>query len=144
MFEPLLSDLGKVNVNLCVPSRTITWILNLLWIWKMQHYASWYLHDVVLFQMAEPSCDIATIVQPNVNFFAQGWFTIWCLCQRNIASIGLMLEYTQFLFVTSISQHPTNQIVRKFIIRIRIWLTKNNFSCDAHGANVILWTSLNS
>ena len=44
----------------------------------------------------------------------------WHWYQHSITSVEVNLEYTQFLFqhcITSISQHPTNQIVKKFNIR---------------------------
>ena len=73
--------------------------------------------------------------------------------QLNTKQLQVQVVYSQFLFqccVASISQHPTNQIVKKFNVRNIIWLVKKYVSRDTHdahdacGTSVILWTRLNS
>ena len=90
--------------------------------------------------------------EPNNNnvYMSKGCFTIWHRRQRSIESVymymTLELKAQLKRYLSSISQHSTNQTVPKFDIRNWIWLVKKIFlwwcSWLSH-CQPLLWIGLN-
>ena len=78
------------------------------------------------FNMAQKAHMVRASKQSPVFSTHKDWFTIWCWYQHSVMSIGMMLKLTQVQlerYFTSVSDHPTNQIVQNLTLGIEFdWI----------------------